>query len=820
MHFSKAWLVVICGCWALVPTRVDAQQGPFARATGSVMTPGVSLAAPGGAFATEVNPSALGFMPAWELAYVHMDAGRDDAFMHRGDGVFFGAPLLLGLAAGAHVGSVRPTQGTGAASRGVGSLALAFAPGTSFGVGTALRFMQSDDFFGRHVGWDVSVSARPSSYLAVSLMAHDLNALADLSPAGVDLPATFILAAAARPFGNDAWTLEAAGAVDSHGTLGARGMVGVAVPYVGQLRAVLEADDLGGERDLRVLAGLDVRLGRLGMGAGAVFGEGFEDGPGWFVSARLGGATQAGVPTRPWVLDVEVRGDVGSRRILELTRTLDRALHDDAVAGVLLRLRNTDVGLAYAQELRWLITRLEDAGKPVVCQLESASGSEYYACAGASRTLLDPAGLVRLVGPKVEVVFLGDLLDRVGVRADVVRIGKYKSAPERLTRSGSSGPAREQREVLLDEVYLRMRADLAGDLETTPERIASVIDRGPFAAEEAVAARLLDDTGDDLSPRGLVQAALGDAYPVRASFPKRVPARWGRQGRVGVVVVDGSIVDGDNVDVPIIDLHMSGARTLAATIDRMAKDPAVRAIVLRVDSGGGSAIGSDKLWRAVRRARARKPVVASLGATAASGGYYVASAADEIWADPSTVTGSIGIFFGKVDVSGLADRAGVNVEQLTRGRRAGAQSIWRPYTEDERSVLSDKIRLWYELFVRRVAEGRGMGEGAVDALGQGRIWSGDAAVRHGLVDHLGGFGAALARARGLAGLPEDAPFDVAPFRPQTLLEHVVGRKLDATAGTALPVPTVLREVMDAAAAMGQAGDALPLAITPHRVRVH
>jgi protease IV len=318
----------------------------------------------------------------------------------------------------------------------------------------------------------------------------------------------------------------------------------------------------------------------------------------------------------------------------------------------------------------------------------------------------------------------------------------------------------------------------------------------------------------------LVGAALGDAYPVRSSFPTRVPERWGRRGRVGVVVVDGSIVDGENVDVPILNLHMTGAKTAAAAIDRMVQDPAVAAIVVRVDSGGGSAVGSDKLWRAVRRARGKKPVVASLGAAAASGGYYVASAADEIWADPSTVTGSIGIFFGKVDVSGLADRVGVNVEQLTRGERAGAQSIWRPYTEDERAVLQAKILLWYKLFLRRVAEGRGMEPKAVHAVAQGRVWSGDSAVRQGLVDHLGGFGAALARARNLAELPDDAPFDVAPFRPRTLVEHVIGRRMDrSSAASDLPVPTRLREALEIAGAVGAAGDAVPLAITPHRVRV-
>jgi protease IV len=796
-----------------------AQVGPFARTTGSVMTPGVSIAAPDGAYATELNPSALGFMRSWELAYVHMDPGGGERFAHGGDGVFFGTPLLFGLAAGGHLARVRPTGDTGLADRGAGSVALALAPGPSFAVGTAMRLLRSDDFFGRHVGWDVSVSARPSSYLALSLVAHDLNALARVTPAGLDLPATFVLAAAARPFGDDALTLEAAGAMDSMGVVGARGLVAVAVPHVGQLRAVLEADDLRGARDLRVLAGLDVRWGALGVGGGVLMGDGFGDGPGWYLSARVGGARQPGLPMRQWVLDLEVRGEVDSRRILELTRLLDASLHDASVQGLFLRLRDTDLPLAYAQELRWLIARLEEAGKPVLCQLETASGAEYYACAGASRVLIDPAGSLRLVGPSVDVVFLGDLLERVGIHADFVRIGPYKSAPEQLTRSGSSEPAREQRDALLDDVYMRLVADLAGDLEVEAGDVRSAIDGGPYAAVEAVAAKLVDGAGDDLVPRALVRDTFGAGYAARASFPTGTPRHWGRRGRVGVVVVDGTMVDGDNVDVPIVDVHLTGARTVVKAINSMVADPAVAAIVLRVDSGGGSAVGADKIWRAVRRAARKKPVIASMGAAAASGGYYIASAATEIWADPSTVTGSIGIFFGKVDVSGLAERAGVNVEQFSRGERAGAQSIWRPYTPEQREVLSDKIRIWYELFLQRVAEGRGMEPSAVDALGQGRVWSGDAAVRVGLVDHLGGFGAALARARGLGGLPEDAPFDVAPFRPRTLLEYAVGRALDAQGRATVVVPAALRHALSASAVFGTVDGMAPLALAPFTVRV-
>jgi protease-4 len=239
------------------------------------------------------------------------------------------------------------------------------------------------------------------------------------------------------------------------------------------------------------------------------------------------------------------------------------------------------------------------------------------------------------------------------------------------------------------------------------------------------------------------------------------------------VVVDGSITDGENRDVPILNIHTTGARTVVAAIRRMAEDPTVAAIVLRIDSPGGSASASDRIWRAVRRARRHKPVVASMGAVAASGGYYVASAADEIVADPSTLTGSIGIFFGKVDFAELASRLGVGVEQLARGRRAGATSLFRPFTDDEREALRAQITYFYRLFLRRVATGRGMTPEEVDALGQGHIYSGDRALRLHLVDRLGGFVTAVARARSLADLPPDAEMIFAPSRPHGLMGYLL-----------------------------------------------
>jgi protease-4 len=289
------------------------------------------------------------------------------------------------------------------------------------------------------------------------------------------------------------------------------------------------------------------------------------------------------------------------------------------------------------------------------------------------------------------------------------------------------------------------------------------------------------------------------------------------------VVIDGSIVDGESVDVPLLGIHMTGGRTAVRAIDAMRTDPFVRAIVLRVDSPGGTVVASDQIWRALRRARAVKPVVVSMGAIAASGGYYVASAGDEIWADPATVTGSIGIFFGKVDASGLAEKLGIGVERLSFSKRAGGESLFRPFSDDERSALSDRLRTYYRLFLRRVAKGRGKTVEEIDALGRGRVFSGDAALGVGLVDHLGGFASALMRARELGRVSENAEIVVLPKRPEGLFEYVFGElpstsvfaeSADAEASSTLPLPHALRSTLAHALTVLQLGAAQPLALLP------
>lgn len=797
--------------FAFAPTVAEAQ---LRRATAGAALPATSTATPDGALALETNPAALAFASGWELTYVHAEAHGNAALEGRGDSIagVVKLPLRLALAAGADW--IRPTNGD--AERGRFSLGLAWARDRRLAIGGAARFLASDGPLGGSATIDLGLTWRPSSFFALGLVGHDLLAPAGLVGGGDGLSATFDLAGQLRPFGRDDLLFEVGVALDDRGRVGARGIARVVVPRVGRLWGAIEGDDLRGDSNLRALVGIDLVWDGAEIGGGALIGDGLSDGA-WIGHARIGEATRPHAIPMPGVVDeIEVKG--GARGMLGLLHRLDRDRIDPRVRGVLLRFRESGLSSAHAQELREAILALQAAGRPVVCHFEAPTGAEVYACAAARAAFVDPAGYVRLYGPSLDVMLYGDALRSLGVRADFVRIGEHKSAVEQYTRSSSTAPAIAQREALVTDVHARIVADLARDRDVSLEDAARWIDEGPHAPEDAARSGLLAGTRDVVALGEDLREITGTARR-RREAPTDDARFIGQPRRIGVVVIDGALVDGPNVDYPIVEIHQSGSDTVVAAIDTLAADTTVAAIVLRVDSPGGSALASDRIWRAIRRARQRKPVIASLGAVAASGGYYVACAADEIWAAPSTVTGSIGIFYGKVDFAPLAERLGIGLEQVGRGRRAGAESLYRPFTPDERRELARAIRRWYQLFLSRVSEGRGLTRREVDAVARGRIFSGDAARELRLVDRLGGFLAALDRARELADLPMDAEITYVPGRPRSLVDYVTAGLGLAANDVTPPAATVsvdlpLARAAAFAAVIAGTHEGIPLALMP------
>ncbi|MEE9281540.1 MAG: signal peptide peptidase SppA [Myxococcota bacterium] len=469
------------------------------------------------------------------------------------------------------------------------------------------------------------------------------------------------------------------------------------------------------------------------------------------------------------VLTVELSGDLAEAPPVDtlarltsrgpalptLLLALEMASADERVSAVLLHIRPLRVGYARIQELRDAVSRVRAADKRVLAVLDMAvlnATRETYLASAADQVYVVPGFLGPLAGFAGQSFFLGSFFEKIGVEFEYVRIGDYKSAVETFTASEMSEPAREMTNDLFDGLFEQITSGIAEGRDLSRDTVASLIESAPATADEYLAAGLADGIAD--RDEVLESAGLEDAEEISTADYLRVdPTRLGlRDGpRIALIFGDGTLVQSRGTPLA----RTSAADEIERALETAADDERVRAIVLRVNSPGGSSLASDQLWLAIRRAREKKPVVVSLGETAASGGYYVASAADAILAEPATLTGSIGLFLLRPSFSGLYEKLGIGTEVVARGPYAGMAGSDQPLTADQLQHTREWIRSLYAGFLARVAEGRGVEPAEIDAVGQGRVWLGATALEHGLVDELGGLWAAVQRAKREANIADD-----------------------------------------------------------------
>jgi protease-4 len=485
-----------------------------------------------------------------------------------------------------------------------------------------------------------------------------------------------------------------------------------------------------------------------------------------------------GSPAPLFALRIRLEDTPNVREHVALLRQLWQiAEKEPSVGAVVLELRTAPAGsMAHVQELRDALYLLRQAGKRVLCHLEDADGASLYLCSAADRILVNPAGGIRFAGLRARYFYYANLLDKVGVKADFVRIGAHKSAPEAFTRSGSSEVARNDKVDLLQQHEKHLTLGIAHGRKLGAQAVRERIAKGPFVAVEAKTAGFVDGYAfdDELEAEA---SRLLDGRPVRLIDDDRgvyAPRFNGANPGIALIYVDGDMVDGRSQTIPLLGMRLVGSYTIAESIKKARENPMIGAIVLRIETGGGSAMAADVIWRELERTTKVKPVVVSMGTAAASGGYYIASPGTRVFANPLTITGSIGIFYGKADVSELLRKLGVNVEVYKTTPRADAESIFRPFTEDEKTELKRKVWQFYDVFLQRVSEGRKLTKEQVDAVGQGRVWTGEQALQHKLVDELGGLRQALAAARALSGLPEHAPIHELPPIETSIIGRILG----------------------------------------------
>jgi protease-4 len=469
---------------------------------------------------------------------------------------------------------------------------------------------------------------------------------------------------------------------------------------------------------------------------------------------------------------LEIAGGRG-KTLRDLLRRIDRLASDDEVKSIIVRITPLSLGMANAEEIRGALLAASKKGKPLECHLESAGDTEYYIATACKTIALSPAGDVFLVGPHVEAMFVKGLLDKLGVVADFEHQGKYKGAADSLQRDTMSPEQREATDALLDGATDRIVEAVAKARGVSAAVARGLLDKAPFSAQQARTAGLVDRLAnfeafrDEVAGKdGWETAEAGEPKPAPPNIfdlfgPGKPPVKG---PRVTVVYLVGPIVHGRGGG-GLLPSQEVASREIISELEKLAADEDVKAVVLRIDSPGGSALASDLIWSAVRDVAAKKPMLASMGDVAASGGYYIAAGAQKIYAQPDTITGSIGVIGGKLVLGGLYDKLGVHKEILTRGARAAMFTEARPFTPDERQAVVTMMHDTYGQFLDRVVAGRHLTRSQLEPIAQGRVWSGADALSRKLVDKLGGLDEAVAEAKDKGKLPADATVDVFPQAP-------------------------------------------------------
>jgi protease IV len=511
-----------------------------------------------------------------------------------------------------------------------------------------------------------------------------------------------------------------------------------------------------------------------------------------------------------------------TRPFLGLLSIFRMAERDDRITNVVLRIQPMDIGWGKADELRDALARLREKGKHTVAYLEIAnfsSNRELYIASMADEVYLSPGSVVPLVGLAAEYLFLGGFWEKLGVDFDVAKAGRYKSAVELFSERTMSEASREMANALLDDTYRRFVEGLASGRELTTAEVVDAIDTGSVRSQRLEALGLIDgelhlDTILSRNAAVIQHAEYAGVDPSDIGFDVK--------GQIALVYGAGTVVQGEAHASPFETSPVFASETVSRAIIDAAESPEIAAIVMRIDSPGGSALASEVIWRAIERARELgKPVIASFSDVAASGGYYVASAADSIVSDPSTLTGSIGVFALRPAISGLLEKLDIGIDSLTRGRHADFLLSSEKMSPAALARLQTSVLDTYQLFLTRVSAGRGLSREEVDEVGQGRVWTGAQALERGLVDELGGLYTAVNRAKVAAGLNADDDVYLIPFPGQKTLSQQIVEAFQLTAiraaGGGFEWPSPIDQVI---AWTRELPTRSPLLIPPMLVEIH
>lgn len=463
--------------------------------------------------------------------------------------------------------------------------------------------------------------------------------------------------------------------------------------------------------------------------------------------------------------------------LLSVLSLLRWAREDEQIQAVVLSFSELDIGWARLQSLRRSLLSLRQAGKQVWVYLAEGSMRAYYLASAADTIVMAPAGHLAVTGLAAEAMFFKGALDKLGIEAQVAQAGQYKAAGEPFTRESMSPAHREMMNTLLDDLYDQLVGDIAYDRKKTKATVRHLIDQGLFLAHEALSEGLIDYIGYEDELPALLESSVSENkfetkfetkfidvgdYQRRRGRTIRRRLLKGNVPTIALMTVDGTIKYGETSDRP------DRARAVGSTdciedLKHISQRPDIAALIIRISSPGGSGLGSDLIWHELRRLRTQMPVITSMGDVAASGGYYLAMAGDQIFAEEGTITGSIGVIAGKAVLQNLYTQLGIGKEILIRGKRAALLSDYQAFSPADRERMDLEIQAFYRDFLEKVAECRSLSVSSVEPHAQGRVWSGRQAWARGLVDALGGLEEAVAAAKERLAIPAASPVRLERF---------------------------------------------------------
>ena len=473
----------------------------------------------------------------------------------------------------------------------------------------------------------------------------------------------------------------------------------------------------------------------------------------------------------------------GSHALLlhEITDALDQARTDSRIKGLVVRIAPLDAGWGKLEEIRSHLLAFRESGKPSICYLgyDGAENPEYYVASACNQIWLAPTNTLGVRGMSAEALFLRGSLDKLKIVPDMYHIAEYKAATNQYTEKKFTPAHREEVQALLTSTYDEYIADASSARHIEPAKFASFVTQGPFLAQDALKEKLVDRLGYWDEVQDYFTEKVGEWSPVPFS-QYRLSLSDGFGPRIAVVYASGEIVSGDSQVTPGGNSLMGGD-SVARDLRQARQDSSIKAIVLRVNSPGGSSVASEVIRREVELARKVKPVVVSMSDVAASGGYWISMSANKIVADPETITASIGVLSGKFNLSGLYQMLGLSTDYVATSDNATLYSDQQNFTPAQQAIIQKMLQDVYSNFTRGVAEGRKMPLAEVEKIAKGRVWSGEDAKRIGLVDDLGGLDRAIVVAKGLAHIPATQSVEIVRSpKPKTLLDLLFERAQDQT----------------------------------------